>query len=160
MPQLPFTAAPWRYLQDIDLIHIESPKPPRGMAFLVVLGAGRSTYGLAMYPNRAAYDRLLQAGQEGDYADEIAAGLTQVIFESSEEVPAADAALWNEHRLPVAGNQAYPLVMKHLARREVTPPSKRELTFLEGVLRCLPPRASRRSTRVAGGKRSTRTTDR
>ena len=38
-----FNAAPWRFLSDSDLIHIESPRPPRGMSCFVVLGAGRST---------------------------------------------------------------------------------------------------------------------
>lgn len=132
-----YHAAPWRYLSDTDLIQIESPKPPRGMACLVVLGAGRSTYGLGLYPSRTAYDRFLRAGQDGDYGADITAGLTQVIFDSLEELPAADGLLWTEHHLPVAGNQAYPLVMKYHGEGEFARPSKKELTFLEGVLRAL-----------------------
>lgn len=49
-----YRAAPWRYLTDSDLICVEVPKPPRGMGLLVVLGAGRSTFGLVAYPSLTA----------------------------------------------------------------------------------------------------------
>lgn len=59
-----YRAAPWRNLSDTDLIQIESPQPPRGMACLVVRGAGRSTYGWGLYPSRTAYNQFLRAGQQ------------------------------------------------------------------------------------------------
>jgi len=132
-----YRAAPWRYLADTDLIQIEAPKPPRGMTCLVVLGAGRSVYGLGLYPSRAAYERFLRAGQQKDYGDDVTTGLTQVTFDPLEELPDADAAVWIEHQLPAAGDRAYPLAMKHLGDGDVARPSKKELTFLEGVLRAL-----------------------
>ena len=132
-----YRAAPWRYLSDTDLIQIESPKPPRGMTCFVVLGAGRNTYGLGLYPSRTAYDRFLRAGQGGDYGPNVTAGLAQVIYDSLEELPIADAVLWAEHSLPIAGDQAYPVVTKHQGDGHIARPSKKELTFLEGVLRVL-----------------------
>jgi tetratricopeptide (TPR) repeat protein len=132
-----YIAAPWRYLSDTDLIQIESPKPPRGMTCFVVLGAGRSVYGLGLYPSRAAYERFLRAWQDGDYGAEVSTGLTQVTFDPLEELPVADAALWTEHELPAAGDRAYPLAMKHLGDGDIARPSKKELTFLEGVLLAL-----------------------
>jgi tetratricopeptide (TPR) repeat protein len=132
-----YRAAPWRYLSDTDLIQIESPKPPRGIVCLVVLGAGRSTYGLGLYPSRAAYDRFLRAGQGGNYEAAATDDLAHVTFDPLEELPSADAMLWAEHQLPAAGDRAYPLAMKYLARGDFSRPSKKELTFLEGVLRAL-----------------------
>ena len=114
-----YRAAPWRYLSDTDLIQIESPKPPRGMTCFVVLGAGRSVYGLGLYPSRAAYERFLRAGQDGDYGDEVTTGLAHVTFDPLEELPVADAVLWTEHQLPAAGDRAYPLAMKHLRQRRM-----------------------------------------
>ncbi len=65
-----YRAAPWRYLSDSDLLEVESPKPPRGMACFVVLGAGRSTYGLALYPDRRSYNLFLRrAGWRLWYVD-------------------------------------------------------------------------------------------
>lgn len=132
-----YRTAPWRYLSDTDLIHVESPKPPRGMACFVVLGAGRSTYGLGIYPGRSAFDRFLRAGQAGDYGPDVAAGLTQVLFEELEELPFADAKLWVEHSLPVAGDHAYPFVIRYGDNDNLARPSKKELAFLEGLLRAI-----------------------
>ena len=132
-----YRAAPWRSLSDIDLIQIESPRPPSGFGWLVVLGAARDTYGLAVYPSRAAYERFLRAGLEGNYPAIPTAGLAHVTFNPFHELPGADALLWTEHQLPIAGNQAYPLVMKYEGGGKLIRPSKRELTFLEGVLRAL-----------------------
>lgn len=132
-----YRAAPWRYLSDTDLITIESPKPLRGMACFVVMGAGRSTYGIGLYPSTSAYDHFLRAGLEGDYGPTLASGLTQVTFDPLEDLPAADAVLWVEQKLPVAGNDAYPLVMKHLGQGKVARPKKNELSFLEALLLAL-----------------------
>ena len=131
-----YRAAPWRHLSDSDLIEVESPKPPRGMTCFVVLGAGRSIYGLGLYPDRRSYDRFLR-GQDGDYGASIATGLSQVAFDRLEEMVHSDAALWIEHKLPVAGDEAYPLAMKYRRDHKVARPTKTELTFLEGILRAL-----------------------
>jgi tetratricopeptide (TPR) repeat protein len=144
-----YGAAPWRYLSDTDLIQVESPKPPRGMTCFVVLGAGRSVYGLGLYPSRAAYERFLRAGQDGDYGDDITTGLAQVTFDPLDELPVADAVLWTEHQLPAAGERAYPLAMKHLGTGECARPSKKELAFLEGVLRTL---AATSETEIDSGR--------
>jgi tetratricopeptide (TPR) repeat protein len=79
----------------------------------------------------------LRAGHDGDYGDKITTGLVQVTFDPLEELPVTDAALWTEHQLPAACDRAYPLAMKHLGRGECARPSKKELAFLEGVLRAL-----------------------
>lgn len=132
-----YYAAPWRYLCDSDLIHVESPRPPRGMTYFIVLGAGRSTYGLGLYPNRDAYDRFLRAGQTGDYGKDLASDLAQVVFEPIEGLPVADVEMWIEHHLPVAGEQAYPAALKYRGAGKIERPTKKELCFLEGLLRTL-----------------------
>ena len=96
-----------------------------------------STYRLGLYPSRAAYNRFLRAGRDGEYGADVTAGLAQVTFDPVEELPVIDAVLWTEHQLPIAGDQAYPLAMKHLGKGDFERPSKKELTFLEGVLRSL-----------------------
>lgn len=132
-----YRAAPWRHLTDVDLIQVESPKPPRGMAHLNVLGAGRSTYGLAIYPSRAAFENFFRAGQAGDYDGAVTSGLAQVLFEVKAELAPADAALWDEYQLPVAGDEAYPSAVKYLARGKAGCFSSSELDFLDGLLRAL-----------------------
>ena len=132
-----YRAAPWRYLSDADLIHVESPRPPRGMTCFAVLGAGRGTYGLGLYPNRSAYDRFLRADETGEFENDLVSDLAQVVFEPIEGIPIADAELWSEQQLPVAGEQAYPLAMKYRQAGKSARPTKKELSFLEGLLRTL-----------------------
>lgn len=107
------------------------------MTCFVVLGAGRSTYGIGLYESIATYNRFLRQGIEGTFDVTMTSGLTQVTFDPIEELPAADAILWVEHKLPVAKEIAYPLVMKHLGKGKVARPDRNELLFLEALLRAL-----------------------
>ena len=47
-----YRAKLWDYLDDIDLIKIETPKPPRHLKNAVVLGAASETHGLGFYDKR------------------------------------------------------------------------------------------------------------
>lgn len=132
-----FVAAPWRFLSDTDFIQVESPNPPKGFACFTVLGAGRTVFGLGLYQSRNAYERFLAAGESGDADILLTADLTQVSFDPLDALSAADAKLWSEHDLPVAGPQAYPSVTKYRRRSSDGRPTTRELTFLEGLLRAI-----------------------
>ncbi len=132
-----YRAAPWRYLADVDLIQIESPKAPRGMAFCVVLGAGGCEFGLGLYPSRDRFEQFLRAAHEPVRDASLGAGLSHVTFEALNDLPIDDAALWIEHQLPAAGERAYPIVLKHLVPGKTKRPSSQELTFLEGLFRSL-----------------------
>ena len=44
-----YQAKLWETLDDVDLIKIETPKPPRHLRYAVVLGAGGQSYGLGLY---------------------------------------------------------------------------------------------------------------
>jgi tetratricopeptide (TPR) repeat protein len=132
-----YRAAPWRYMTDSDLIRVEVPKPPRGMGLLVVLGAGRSSFGLVVYPSLAAYCRFLRIGTSGDSAGSPLGGLTQVLFDELADLPESDAELWQQHELPVAGPRSYPLAIKYQSKGDLSRPSPKELEFLAGALRAL-----------------------
>ena len=60
-----------------------------------------------------------------------------MLFDEMADVPDADAELWRQHELPVAGQRAYPLAMKYLSKGNLGRPSPKELEFLEGALRAL-----------------------
>jgi hypothetical protein len=129
-----YRARPWRHLTDLDLLEIESPMPPHGLRAAVVLGAGRTLFGLGLYCDVASYRRFAQAGQSGDNREIREEILTQVAFDGPEDLSARDAELWHERALPVAGPRAYPLVMKFGGDTHYQRPSTQELTFLEGLL--------------------------
>ncbi len=57
-----YRAKLWDYLDDIDLIKIESPKPPRYLKNAVVLGAASETYGLGFYDDAETGQRKHKLG--------------------------------------------------------------------------------------------------
>ncbi|MBN2476973.1 MAG: hypothetical protein JXB62_20360 [Pirellulales bacterium] len=127
-----YRAAPWQYLTDEDLLQVESPRPPRGMECAVVLGAGRSAYGLGFYQNVDHYAQYRRAADRGGRG---VPGVWQVSFDAIAELPPADADLWQDHDLPVASDLAYPMAVWLASRGKLKRPSASELAFLEGLLR-------------------------
>ena len=126
-----YRAAPWQYLTDVDLIKIEEPKAPTGMECAVVLGAGRSVYGLGFY--RSSDDHVLfrRSAERGGRS---LPGLWQVSFDAVIGTPPKDARLWEDHGLPLASEQAYPAAMWFGKQGDVKRPSAKRLAFLEGLL--------------------------
>ncbi len=120
-----------------DLLRIEKPKSPQGMQFTTVLGAGRSTFGLAFYDSVAAYVdfRRAASGDRGSMLDRVA--LWQLTFDRASELPPAVLDLWERHDLPVADENAFPMVIHLSSDRSIRRPGTRQLSFLEGLLRAL-----------------------
>ncbi len=126
-----YRAAPWQYLADVDLVEIEKPKALAGMRYVVVLGAGRSVYGLGFYRSVDDYDRFRLAADRGDRG---LPDVWQVSFDTAVELPPRDVDLWEEHDLPLASGRAHPMAMWFGGRGEVKRPTGRQLAFFEGVL--------------------------
>lgn len=129
-----YRAAPWQYLTDSDLLEIESPKAPTGMKYAVVLGAGRSVYGVGFYRSRNDYV-LFRRG--ADRSDPKLPGVWQVSFDSAIDSLPGDVDLWEDHHLPLASDQAYPMAVWFGPGGEVKRPTAKRLAFLEGLLRAL-----------------------
>ena len=127
-----YRAAPWQYLTDADLVEIEEPEAPTGMQCAVVLGAGRSAYGLGFYRSRDDYILFRHGAERGGRA---LPGLWQVSFDPVNQTPPEDVRLWKDHGLPLASEQAYPAAMWSGKRGEVKRPTSKQLVFLEGLLR-------------------------
>lgn len=129
-----YTAAPWQYLTDVDLLEIKKPKLPAEMRFATVLGAGRSAYGLGVYQSRKDY-HAMRGGELPSGPD--SPGIWHFTFDSMTNIPIPDADLWEDYRLPVASEEAYAAVVRINSRGEIRRPKAGELAFLEGLLRAL-----------------------
>lgn len=132
-----YRAAPWQYLTDEDLLHIESPRPPDHLKFATVMGAGGMTYGLGFYRSRQQFMRMRQAGDADRFFDK--EGMVwSAMFGQISELPFDDADLFEDQALPVADDQAYPFPsgvnVKNVRFRR---PNATELSFLEGLMRAL-----------------------
>ncbi|MBM4018723.1 MAG: hypothetical protein FJ288_10415 [Planctomycetes bacterium] len=129
-----FEAAPWQHLSNEDLIAIEAPAARPDMRFAVVMGAGGQEYGLGFYRSIDQYWEMVEAEQPGDFAPD---GLWAVNFDDITEIPMADADLWEDHGLPVAGDRAYPWAIRYESRGRLRRPGADVLVFFEGLLRAL-----------------------
>jgi tetratricopeptide (TPR) repeat protein len=131
-----FEAAPWRELTGEDLIQVETPACPADMRFAVVLGASGQEFGLGFYRSEKRFWEAYEAEGPEDYLALRRGGLWSLTYDSITELPLQDADLWEDHKLPVSGANAYPCAMCFLPDRTKRPDAKR-LSYLEGLLRAL-----------------------
>ena len=126
-----YRAKLWEYLDDIDLIKVETPKPPRYLKYAGVLGAASETYGLGFYDDAEDhYDLMAQR------ADPRELSLFNLTFESPGDVRSGDAELWNELDLPLETGEAFPS-MNLFSEEGPRRPSPKELNFTTVVLKAL-----------------------
>ena len=126
-----YRAKLWEYLDDIDLIKIEAPKPPRYLKNAVVLGAASETYGLGFYDDAEDhYDLMAQRGDPRDLS------LFSLTFESPADVQSADVELWSGLDLPLETGEAFPS-MNFFSEEGPRRPTPKELDFTTVVLKAL-----------------------
>ncbi len=126
-----YRSAPWDYLEDVDLIKIETPRPPRGLKYAVVLGAGSQTYGLGFYDDEEDHYALM-----AQRADVNELELCSLTFDSLAEISPQDALLWKEWDLPLETGEAFP-VMSLFSEGEARSPTPKELDFATILLKTL-----------------------
>lgn len=130
-----YLAAPWRYLTDEDLIHVEAPSAERGLRHLTVLGAGGQTFGLGFFESPGDFEAVLADADPETFME----GRTRwaVWYGPIMDMPFGDGDLWEDHGLPVAGDQAYPVALRFDAKGRIVRPDPRALAYLEGLLLAL-----------------------
>ncbi|QDU89642.1 hypothetical protein Pla175_30350 [Pirellulimonas nuda] len=124
-----YRAAPWRLLDDTDLIQIETPKPPRLMKQAVVLGAAAQSYGLGLYRDEEDHYALM-----AQRTDPRRMSLFSMLYESPADVASADPALWQELGLTPETGEAFPDAV-FFAPDGMRRPTPREVDCLTIVLR-------------------------
>lgn len=127
-----YRARPWTHLGNDDLIVVEAPPPPKGMAHLCVLGNGGQEFGLSFHASRHAFERLIAPTNSVPPRE-----VRGVTYGPIDDLPFADVDAWEEHRLPVAGPRAYPMASRMRSDGTMKRPAAAELTFMESVLRAL-----------------------
>jgi tetratricopeptide (TPR) repeat protein len=128
-----FVARPWDHLANEDLVIADSEHAPRDMRHISLLGQGGQQFGLAFFDSRRAFERVLEAADAGRSA----ARAHGVTFGAIDELPFGDADAWQDHALPVAAPQAYPLPADLKRDGSIRRPDVRALTFSEALLRAL-----------------------
>ncbi|MBI4607856.1 MAG: tetratricopeptide repeat protein [Candidatus Rokubacteria bacterium] len=129
-----YEAAPWRYLSDEDLIHVEAPAAQRGLTHVTVLGAARQTFGLGFFESVDDHNEVQERLEPEALVERPRWSL---FFGPISEMPFGDADLWGESGLPVAGDDAYPVAIRFSPDGKLRRPDAAILSYLEGLLRTL-----------------------
>lgn len=130
-----FDARPWEELSDEDLIAVEDPAAPPGMAYVSVLGHGSQAFGLGFFASLNQYEKSHTAASPGRFLSRD--GVWSLTFGDVTELPFADADLWEGHQLPVKSDDGYPSVFWYGPKKQVRRPNANELGFLGGLLHAL-----------------------
>lgn len=130
-----YCARPWDELTDEDLIHIEHPAAPPGMAYVSVMGHGGMTFGLSFFESLKAYEKMQTAASPGHFFARH--GTWSLTFDDPTCLPFADVDLWEDHDLPLAGPEAYPIASWFGPKRSMRRPDVGQLAFIEGLLTAL-----------------------
>jgi hypothetical protein len=152
----------WFDIGQDDLVLVEEPAPPAGMAAFVA-DEGHGAPSLRFYSSREEFERETEErddedddledaeiGDEGAVDDiddvEDAAGLDEedldeepwtLEFVRLDELPVRDVSAWADLGLSVSAADGYPVALKHTGFRKIIRPDAARLAFLEGVLRAL-----------------------
>lgn len=121
-----YQTALWQYLQDVDLVAIESPQAPRGMRCFTIMGGGDLPYGIGFYDSPEACWEMRGPQHMADGPDELwsltLTPITQIALE--------DADLWQEEQLPLAGAAAYPYLGCYQRGGKMIRPDATRLQFV------------------------------
>ncbi len=132
-----YEAAPWEELSNDDLIEVRGPDAPPGMSHVVVLGKGGMVRGIGFYASEENFWDRYAALVSGQPTTERAGEVWMLTYGTIYELPVADAELWQEHDLPVAGEDAYPVLLCAAPDDSYSRADAETTAFAEGLLRAL-----------------------
>ncbi|MEQ1833204.1 MAG: hypothetical protein ABL977_09120 [Candidatus Eisenbacteria bacterium] len=125
----------WWHLGDYDLVCLESQVPAREFTCVSVLSGLDGELGLAFFDS---------VREHADYAADRSAGAAlrrrarwSCTFDPVYELPNPDSDLWEQHGLPVAGPESYPMLGQFGPEQYPVRANAEQLVFVEGLLRAL-----------------------
>ncbi len=130
-----YQAAPWRHLSDEDLVAVENPTVPREVSHLTVLGNAGITLGIGFYESPDDFENILES--DGSAEDLLETGHWSIFFGPIQELPFGDADAWQDHGLPVAGDDAYPIAAQFGPDDEIRRPNPSVLAAMEMLMLAL-----------------------
>ena len=127
-------AAPWRFLSDEDLVHVEAPSVGAAFRHVTVLGGAGQTFGLGFFASSQDFDKLYAFPDPATLLED--GGRWTVFFGQPWETPFSDLDLWEEQGFPLAASGAYP-VAAWFGTSRMRRPDARELGEIETILLAL-----------------------
>ncbi len=135
-----YRARPWRHINSLDLVQVKSYKPEARMGWFSIMGKpGDEDIAIAFFSSMQEWNDALKASLTRPPGEELyppKPGSWAMGFRAVHEIPIADSELWERENLPLAGPNAYPVVMRY-GRTGLRKPDTKRLAFLEGLLRAM-----------------------
>jgi len=123
-----YRARPWQFLDDTDLLQIDTPKPPKHLKHATVLGSGRREFGLGFYQSADTHWDMRAQRLDMDSLE-----VFSLTFNPISEAIEKDVALWKEHDFPLETGEAFPQFLFY-SRDDTRAPTPKELEYLTIVL--------------------------
>jgi len=130
-----YRQAPWRWIDNTSPIEIRYP-PDGRTRYAVVLGSGGETFGLSLYESPKDLDVALHTTNPEQATEQIS--WFSLIFEEALTMTFDDLDAMEKYGWAIAGELAYPLVIKALPPDGWGVPSASEITWLAAALRAIP----------------------
>ena len=125
----------WWHLGDYDLLCLETPVPSRAFTCVSVLSGLDGELGLAFFDSPAEHAEY--ASNRSDTALIRRRARWSCTFDPVYELPNPDSDLWEQHALPVAAPEAYPMLGQFGAEQFPVRANAAQLVHIEGLLRSL-----------------------
>src|SRR5258708_11761476 len=101
-----FDAAPWRHLDDGDLIRVEAPKAGQGLSLFGVMGSAGEQFGLGFLSSVAQYRAILDEAPIDTILEH--GGEWAIYFSPGWQTAFGDLDAWETLRLPPPPARPYP----------------------------------------------------
>ncbi|HUP59664.1 MAG TPA: SEC-C domain-containing protein [Thermoanaerobaculia bacterium] len=112
-----FRSAPWRHMSDQQVLRVDIPHFEIDGACLSVIGAGGDSFGLLLFDSILEYESFVLAAERGGPAEKDEdidpdgiVSLRSLSFDRKKDLPRSMLAEIEQHRWPVAGAKAYPVL--------------------------------------------------
>jgi hypothetical protein len=131
-----FQAVPWEHISDSMPIAISMP-PGEEPFYLVVMGNGGETYGLALYEDYEELSLLYSGAPKEAMPDETR--WVSITYDGPHFLPFGDLDGIAENNWPIAGPNAYPLFMVfYPVEDEIDRPDPEDIEMATAALRAIP----------------------
>lgn len=130
-----YDAAPWRHLDDGDLIRVETPKAGKGLTLFAVMGGAGRQFGFGFFSSVGQYRAMLNDTPPEELFKN--GGEWAIYLSPAWETAFGDLAAWGRHNLPLASDRAYPTAVRLDFSRVPQRPDAGRLGYFEGLLRAI-----------------------
>jgi hypothetical protein len=129
-----YRKTPWRNVPGDVPIQVRCDRFSTGTWYAVVMGQSGMTLGLALYEDLGVLKALLREDEDANRRN---SGLS-VMYGEAFEIAIRDLDAAEENDWPVAGPEAYPMILRINPGMAIRPPLAWEMELAEGCLRAIP----------------------